>query len=182
MLSRAPPSANPMQHLEVRVFQQNGPKGDGRDRGLGHVIGGRGGRLPARSGHPAIQSNAPRDPPGTVDREASCPCLLRIFYRIGRPPCCAPQRMPRPKMCWERRPQWPTCACTQPRRRARIRRTGAMRASAIAGVSGPCARVCACLLLPLDLVAPAQVTPTAVHRPARAAGRPADRWHAFPWR
>lgn len=41
MLSRAPPSANPMQHLEVRVVQQNGPKGDGRDRGLGHVIGGK---------------------------------------------------------------------------------------------------------------------------------------------
>lgn len=45
MLSRALPSANPMQHLEVRVVQQNGPKGDGRGRGLGMFIGGREGQL-----------------------------------------------------------------------------------------------------------------------------------------
>jgi len=48
MLSRAPPSANPMQHLEVRVVQQNGPKGDGRDRGLGMFIEGREGAFSPR--------------------------------------------------------------------------------------------------------------------------------------
>lgn len=60
MLSRAPPSANPMQHLEVRVVQQNGPKGDGRDRGLGHVINGKPGEVQSRRVRQSLGGRLPR--------------------------------------------------------------------------------------------------------------------------